>query len=119
MDSCRIITSAFPIKTIQGNHGTAKALDRIGPGREAGRNDYICAGKKWRFKYLFVHSEAEGAMESPDIESGEYLRAFDELGHVFSIGTLGTEGDRFVIYPMPGILKSTKIYRSKWFIGAI
>jgi len=53
------------------------------------------------------------------IESGEYLRAFDELGHVFSIGTLGTEGDRFVIYPMPGILKSTKIYRSKWFIGAI
>jgi hypothetical protein len=55
-------------------------------------------------------SEAESSMESPDIEAGEYVRAFDENGNVYSIGTLGTQRiglSRRVLDIMPGILKPT------------
>lgn len=52
-------------------------------------------------------TEAEQAMESPDIESGEYVRAFDENGNVFSIGTVGTVRLDVGIIPKPGILTPT------------
>ena len=51
--------------------------------------------------------EAERSMESPDIESGEYKGAFDELGNVFDIGTAGTRKKLFGLIPSAGILKPT------------
>lgn len=53
-------------------------------------------------------AEAESSMESPDIEMGEYSKAFDQDGNVLSITTEGTiHTDRVSLIPRAGILTLT------------
>ena len=52
--------------------------------------------------------EAESSMESPDIEAGEYARAFDADGNIYAISTEGTiHESRWTLIPAPGILTLT------------
>ncbi|TAL29443.1 MAG: hypothetical protein EPN97_13375 [Alphaproteobacteria bacterium] len=63
--------------------------------------------------------EAGGDLESPDILDGEYIRAFDEEGNVYSIEVPpGTrrEDERGGIEVKPGILRPTgEMARSDFF----
>jgi hypothetical protein len=52
--------------------------------------------------------EAGSALESPDIESGEYVAAYDEMGNVFSIESAsGGHASGLVLDIKPGLLKPT------------
>jgi hypothetical protein len=53
-------------------------------------------------------SEAQSAIESPDINSGEYIKAFDDAGNVYSIELRGDSAlESEVVSPRAGILKLT------------